>query len=180
MKARRSGMIILVLLFGGLAVFTLIQGKPAPEPPLTPITPFFRVFPDLAVLDIAAIRLRSPETGKTFTLARQVDGSWQAPESTGTLDDSAAAAIARTMVLLPYVNTTVLGSDLTTYGFQPEGVLSLEIGLVNNQSHVVAVGYRTPTNDGYYALVDDRPELYILDRAAIDYLIKELRDPPVA
>ena len=37
------------------------------------------------------------------------------------------------------------------------------------------VGYRTPTEDTYYAVVDDRPGLLLLERRAIDFLISQLR-----
>jgi hypothetical protein len=85
------------------------------------------------------------------------------------------------MALLPYVGiVTAADADITLYGFQPEGILSLEIALADGATHAVAIGYRTPTASGYYAFVDDRPELYILDRAPIDYLISQLREPPVA
>jgi hypothetical protein len=112
-----------------------------------------------------------------------VDGVWTAPGSLGTLDTAQAEAVARTMVLLPY-NDVLLEApteaSLPDFGFTPEGVLSIEILLTDGGAHAVAVGFRTPTEDTYYALVDDRPDLYLLERGAVDYLIKTLREPPVA
>lgn len=182
MKARRNGLIILLVVFAGLGLFTVLQQRQEPQVVIpTGAVPFYRVFPELAVLDIAGLRIRSPENEQTLTLVRGEDGNWQAPGTMGTLNTDAASAIARTMALLPYVAVvTAADADTTLYGFQPEGILSLEIALVDGTDHVVAIGYRTPTEAGYYAFVDDRPELYVLDRAPIDYLISQLREPPVA
>lgn len=182
MRARRTGLIILLVIFGVLGLLTFLQQRQEPQVVVpTGAVPFYRVFPDLAVLDIGGIRVRSPENDQSFTLARGEDGTWQAPGSEGTLDTEIASDIARTMALLPYIAiVTAADADTTLYGFQPEGILSLEIALSDGTNHVVAIGYRTPTETGYYAFVDERPELYILDRAPIDYLISQLREPPVA
>jgi len=115
-------------------------------------------------------------------LARDSNGVWSAPESTGTLNPTEANNIARTMVLLPFNHTITLkeGEDKSTYGFTPEGILSIEIVLSNGVTHAVAVGFRTTTQDSYYALVDTRSELYLLDRAPVDFIISRLKSPPVS
>jgi hypothetical protein len=86
------------------------------------------------------------------------------------------------MVLLPFNHTLTLapGEDKSTYGFTPEGILSIEIVLNSGVSHAVAVGFRTPTQDSYYALIDTRPQLYLLERAPVDYIISRLKSPPVS
>ncbi|MBK8025605.1 MAG: hypothetical protein IPK19_30490 [Chloroflexi bacterium] len=181
MKGRRFGVLSLLVIFVGLAILTATQGPPAESnQSLTPVTPFFRVFPELAVLDLAAIRLRSPETNDALTVARDAQGLWQVVDREGTLAEGAGSNLARTISLLPYTSETAPVEALSEYGFQPEGIFSIEIVLIDSATHVVAVGYRTPTADGYYAFIDDRPEMYVLDRAAIDYLISQLREPPVA
>ncbi|MCK6577177.1 MAG: DUF4340 domain-containing protein [Anaerolineae bacterium] len=181
MTQRRTGLLILMVVFVGLLLLTLAQPPlETSHQPLTPVAPFYRVFPDLAVLDIMAMRIRSPETDDTFTLLRNEQGEWQVADRSGTLEEGAGTVLARTMALLPYTSEMQAEPNLATYGFTPEGVLAIEIVLVDGGSHAVAVGFRTPTEQGYYAFVDDRPDLYILDRSAVDYLISQLRDPPVA
>ncbi len=177
-------LIVLLMVFVALAALLAIDDARQTAAVTTP-TPGVNavyVFPDLTLDQIQAIRLRSPETGETFLLNRDADGSWTAPESTGTLDLTEANNIARTMILLPYGETLPLnpGDDKSIYGFTPEGVLSIEIALTDGLSHVVAVGFRTPTSVSYYALVDDRPELYLLERPAVDFLISRLKSPPVS
>jgi hypothetical protein len=183
MKNNRT-LLILLAVFIALAIVLAYQMS-RPMLPATAPTPGVsgaRVFPDLTLQGIQGIRLRSPETGATFALSRGADGAWTAPGSVGMLDPRGADGIARTMVLLPY-NATLTPPpdiDMATYGFTPEGVLSIEILLTDGGAHAVAVGYRTPTEDTYYALVDDRPDVYLLERAAVDFLILALREPPVA
>jgi hypothetical protein len=62
----------------------------------------------------------------------------------------------------------------------PNPVISVEFVQVDGTSHALAIGFRTPSETGYYALVDNRPEIYILERAPVDFLISVLRSPPVA
>lgn len=183
MNSGRRTLVLFALIFAALLGLTLLQNRQQAEQPTpTPEVTFFRVFPDIAVLDIQAIRLRNPAGDESFTINRADDGTWTAPDRAGTLDANAAGSIARTMVLLPYTRTLPLEADapLETYGFQPTPVLMVEFILVNGEVHAVAVGFRTPSQTGYYAIVDDRPDLYVLERAAVDYLISILRQPPVA
>ncbi len=183
MNGGRRTLVIFALIFLVLLALTLVQNRQVAEQPTpTPEVTFFRVFPDIAVLDIQAIRLRNPAGDESFTISRAEDGTWQAPEFEGTLDENAASSIARTMVLLPYTRTLPLEADtpLDTYGFQPTPVLMVEFILVTGEVHAVAVGFRTPSETGYYAIVDDRPDLYVLERAAVDFLILVLRQPPAA
>jgi hypothetical protein len=176
----------LVLVF--LAVFLLLaallayqESRPTQVDAPTPGERQAHVFPDLTLNSIQAIRLRSPETSESLILAREMGSAWTAPESSGTLNSTEADNIAKTMVLLPYNDTLAVKSnaDLSAYGFTPNGVLSIQILLFNGDSHAVEVGYRNPTEDSYYALVDERPDLYLVERAAIDYLISRVKNPPI-
>lgn len=172
-------LLVLVVVFIVLAAIIALQNA-QPAAPTTTQTCNTCVFPSLQLGAIQAIRLRSPETGQTLSLARAEDGSWTAPDSAGALDAAQAELIARTMVLLPFSRTLPLGAndDKTAYGFTPEGILAIEI-IESNITHAVAVGYRTPTEENYYALVDNRADLYLLERAPVDFLIAQLRNPPI-
>jgi hypothetical protein len=130
--------------------------------------------------DVQAVRLRAPSTNQTLTITRAADGTWITPDHEGVLNQNAAVVIARTFALLPYDRTVPQLGDLSDYGFQSEGTLSLEAVMISGETHGVLVGARAPSDSVYYALVDDRPEIYLIHRAAIDFLISQLRTPPVA
>lgn len=181
MKSNRL-VIVLAMIFVLLAALVAYQNSQPPTLLVTTPTPGQSdapLFPGLTLDQIEAIRLRSPEDGKSFMIDRTLDGAWTAPETPGTLNTDEANNIAKTMIVLPYGESFTLqpGADKTAYGFTPEGILSIEMVLTNGATHVVAVGYRTPTEENYYALVDDRPNLYLLERAAVDYLISRLKSP---
>lgn len=184
MRNTRS-LIVLLMVFVALVALLMFQNDQRSYAP-TPTSALAAnpVFTDFTPDGIQAVRLRSPQDGVSFVISRATDGtgSWTAPESSGTLNTAEAENIARTMVLLPYSSTLPLpqGTELAGFGFTPEGILSIEILLADGNSHVVAVGYRTPTEENYYGVVDDRQELYLLSRPAIDYLIARLKSPPTA
>jgi hypothetical protein len=144
--------------------------------------PFERVYPALTEADLQAIRLNNPVSNQTFTINRTPNGEWSAPDHQGTLDQSIARTIAQTIVLLPYDRTLPPASDQTLedYGFTADGRLSIEILLTDGSTHAVLVGSRAPSDIVYYGLVDDRLEIYLLYRGAIDFLSQQLRTPPVA
>lgn len=186
--SNRRTVFILAVIFGVLVVVTLLQqnqpaveeGVPSPTPAATAIN-VERVFPDLAVLDIQAIRLQNPQSSAAFTISRGQDGAWTVPDSEQTLDSEAATTIAQTIVLLPSVRSLPLEPDLDmeTYGFQPNARLYIQVLLLNGDTHIVAVGAVTPSQEAYYALVDERETLYLLEAHAIAFLISTLETPPL-
>jgi hypothetical protein len=178
-RTGRRTLSVLALVFAVLLIITVIQTAESTKPqPL----PFQRVYPEIIDDNIQAVRLRDPNTDATFTISRAADGTWIAPNQTRTLNQNTAVLIARTVALLPYDRTLLLpqASDLSDYGFNPNGMLAVEAVLMSGETHGVLVGTLAPSAAVYYALVDDRPEIYLLHRAAIDFLITQLRTPPVA
>ncbi len=181
----RGSLLLLVAVFLGLAIITLLQSRSlSPEAATATAAPtgtFERVFPDMAVLDIQAIRLEDPATRATFTISRAQNGLWSAPGSQRTLDADVATAIARTVVLLPYEISLPLteDSDLSTYGFRPNPRLYIQVLLHNGTTHIVAVGALTPSQASYYAVVDERSALYLLEAHAVAFLMTTLASPPL-
>ncbi len=185
----RRTLIILLAAFAALAGIALLQSRPPTLEDLraqataqgTPV--FTRVFPDLAVLDIQAIRLRDPNSDLEFVISRDRDGQWTAPNAAAEerLDTDTASNIARTVVLLHYQRTLPLDSRtrLADYGFAPNGIFFIEVLMPDGAGHVVAVGTLSGSRTVYYALVDDRQEIYLLERAPVDYLITQLAHPPL-
>ena len=176
-RTGRRTLIVLAAVFGVLLVVNIIQTAESAKPQRLP---FERVYPTMDDDDVQAVRLRAPGTEIAFTISRAPDGTWLTTDHEGTLDQNAAVVIARTIALLPYDRTVPQIGDLSDYGFESEGTLALETVLTSGETHGVLVGARAPSGSVYYALVDDRPEIYLIHRAAIDFLISQLRTPPVA
>lgn len=90
--------------------------------------------------------------------------------------------IARTIVLLPYTRVLPLpeDADMQLYGFSPNGLLFIQVVRADGTGHVIAVGTLTPDRSSYYVLVDDQPNVYVVERPAVDYLVTQLRTPPYA
>jgi len=183
MKRSRT-LLLLSGLFIALAAALAAQDqllKPAPSAEATFAPRLVRVFPDLSVLEIISIRLLDPVTGADFTIVRDEVGSWVSADG-GALEENAGTNIARTIALLPSTRTVRPpdDGDLTSFGFTPNGLLFVQVLLINGEGHTVAIGGVTPNMEGHYALVDDRAELHVLLTEAVAYLISVLRDPPLA
>jgi hypothetical protein len=170
-------LLVLAAVFAVLLVITIIQTAESAKPQRLP---FERVYPSMDDDDVQAVRLRAPDTDITFTISRAPDGTWMTPDHQGSLDQVVAANIARTIALLPYDRTVPQLGDLSDYGFESEGRMALEVVMRTGETHGVLIGARAPSGSVYYALVDERPEIYLLYRNAIDFLITQLRTPPVA
>jgi hypothetical protein len=181
----RATLMTLGVVFVGLIALTIWQtnrDQATAEPAPAPTGTFQRVYPEMAVLDIQAIRLEHPGSGDSFTISRAPDGTWTAPGTAGNLDAEEASNIAKTVVLLPYERTLPLtdDTDLGSFGFEPGARLLVSVLLNNQEQHGLAVGNLTPTREDYYTLIDEREALYLIKRGAIDFLIVNLVSPPVS
>lgn len=180
----RRSLILLAALFIGLAVITyLVQNRPEPEPEVQPGDLVLNVlFPDLTAADVQAVRLRDPVSDTAFLINRAVGGAWTSPTLIGALNPATAENIAATVLLMPYSRTLPPENQaaLESYGFASGGILSVEILLIDTTSHIYAIGAETPARDSYYALVDDRPELYLFERSAVDYLRVTVENLPIS
>jgi hypothetical protein len=174
----RRTIIILGIVFAVLLIVTLVQNYQANQVPAQDVI-LERIFPEMAVLDIQAIRLQTPDGVYSFAITRADDGNWTAPNSVGTLNTDAATTIARTIVLLSYQRTIPEPENLTTLGFNPYGIFLIQVLMLNGEEHGIAVGGLTPTQDTYYVLVDERSDVYLVRREQLDYLMNYLLTPPV-
>ncbi len=180
----RRILFVLGIVFIVLIAITYIQSHPAAVP-----TPTQDLFPfsvgrdlNMTMLDVQAIRLRDPQSDKSFIISRDSSGNWTAPGSEGSLDTNVASNIAKTVVLMPYNQSVTLevNPDLTQYGFQPNGSLLVDIILNRtSEGHVYAVGGLSPDRLEYYVLVDDKPQVFLIQRGAVDYLKSQLTKPPL-
>jgi hypothetical protein len=180
----RRILLILGVVFIVLIAITYIQSHPpsAPIPTEERFASFIGRDLNMVVLDIQAIRLRDPQSDKSFVISRDSSGNWTAPGSEGSLDTNTASNIAKTVVLMPYNQSVALeaNADLAQYGFQPTGSLLVEI-ILNHTSdgHVIAIGGLSPDGLEYYVLVDDKPQVFLIERGPVDYLKSQLTKPPL-
>jgi len=194
----RRTLFILLIVFAALVIIALFQTRRSTAPsseatldssiqPTTNAAQFLSSYSllgktlGMTVEDISAIRLRDPDTKKTFTLSRDSNGHWTAPENSGTLDLTAATNIAKTVVLLPYESTIEVKPDtpLADFGFQPDGIFGIEVILRTNITHAILIGNLDTSGASYYGLVDDKKVIYVMERRAIDFLLINLKKPPV-
>jgi hypothetical protein len=181
MKHGRRTLLILVIIFVALGVGVFIQSGARLQQAVGQLAEnrVPTVFPFITEeTQIDAVRLQVPGSETVFTIARDRDRNWIAPGQIQPLNQAAATAIASSVVLLPYYRTlpNIPESDLAPlYGFNP-GVLLITVLLNDGAQHAVLVGGLTPAGDTYYALVDEQPDVYVVERRAIDYLFVVLRD----
>lgn len=140
-----------------------------------------RVFPELRVLDIQAIQLDDLTSGREITFSRDTNGQWTAPGLEGELDETAVTNIARTLVLLPYARSIniLTETDFADYGLSPRPQLLFQILNTDGSGHAVAVGALTDAENTYYALVDERDEIFIIERGPVDFLKTFILSPPI-
>jgi hypothetical protein len=177
MNSGQRTLVILAAIFAVLVVVTVVQvgGQTNIPAPQSMDLPFARVFPTLTDLALQAIRLETPQ-GQALTLARDSSGAWMAQEGS-TLDPTMANNVALTLALLPYqraLPNAATAQDLRAYGFDPSGTLLIQFVTVTGEQHGVIIGGVVPTGEAYYAIVDDLPDLYLLERRAVDYLLVTL------
>ncbi len=136
------------------------------------------LFPGLQRTDIQAVRIQLPDSEQSFTVARGADGIWTAPGYEREFDPAQAESIAATITLLPYYRRLDQAAQepLTTYGFSPLGTLLVQVVLNNGTQHAIAVGGLTPSGDTYYVILDAQPDVYVVERRAIDFLFVQMRD----
>lgn len=184
MKKRSSSppYIGVLALFG---VFALLLGvafwqgnelaKPQPTPTQLPDSRDLNtVFKGWTSDQVQALRLDDPRSPLDLTLTRREDGTWEFVTLAADVDQTVASQLAKTVTYLPYTDifANVPEDEYADFGLDERGVwLLVQVVLTDDRQHVVAIGRRAPVvGGGYYALVDELPNVYVLDRGAVDYL----------
>ncbi|MFN8529982.1 MAG: hypothetical protein U0670_15380 [Anaerolineae bacterium] len=172
MNNRRTLFALTAIFFVLIVVTLIVQNRPQ-TPAVPDVTPFFfRVYPDLSADDLQALRIQNLITGEELSIARDEENQWISPEGIGQVNQETANNLALTLSLLPYTQTLTnpTTADLESFGLRPRPVLLISAVTSDGQGIAVAVGNRTLPNTSYYAIIDDRPDVYVLERAAVDYL----------
>ncbi|MBL8154047.1 MAG: hypothetical protein JNM70_07675 [Anaerolineae bacterium] len=175
----RKTLLLLIVGFAVLIVIALLQTQPGavfrPEATLSA----YRIMGqelNMTAADLIGVRLRDLVGGGSLTLSRDSAGQWSI-EGLGSSDPQAASNIVKTVVLLPFQSTIPIESNtnLADFGFAPQGILSIEMVRQDGRTHAIAVGGLTAARSAYYAVADTLTQIYVLERAAVDYLIVQFR-----
>ena len=87
------------------------------------------------------------------------------PNAETDLNQNVLIAIVRTVLELSYTNTVGIDSDtqLAEYGLtESRAQLFIQILLSTGEGHFIVVGAATPRRTAYYALVDDRDQIFLV------------------
>ncbi|MFQ3673933.1 MAG: hypothetical protein SNJ83_10095 [Aggregatilineales bacterium] len=139
------------------------------------------VFRHITTETIQALRIDDPLSSRDLILEANGSGGWRliGVADPNALDPIVAENIAKTVAFIPYVEVLPPSNDLNlvNYGLTSETFwLQIQVILTSMETRNIVVGNLAPgTQSGYYALVDDRPEIYILNRGAVEYLAGYLR-----
>jgi len=185
----RGGLIILAVIFFGLMIFTAVQvNRPRTITPpnaaldVPDVSQLAgganRIYTNWGVEDIQAVQLYSPLNETTLTFNRTDDG-WELPDINREPDQTVIDSLAETIAILPYTYQIqgIEPAQYPEFGLTQAGtLLFIRIIRTDDTLHMLAVGGLTPTDDGHYTLVDDRQEIYVVDRSAVAFLLYYLRD----
>jgi hypothetical protein len=101
-----------------------------------------------------------------------------------SLDQTAMQDIDRTLVIMPYAHQFIPEAQrLTEYGFLSDGrhYFSVLFTMDDGTTHTISIGNPTEFNGRavYYAVVDEREEMYLIYREPIDFLTQQFLKPPI-
>jgi len=176
---------VLLVILGLLIAVALWQARPQTIVASTPIVDprlaqtVFRGFtPD----QIQALRIDDPTSDRDLILERDGESGWRLAgvENPDALDPVVADNIARTIAFIPYSERLpAINSDqYVHFGLTSETFwLQIQVILVTMETRSIVIGNLVPgTENGYYALVDEEDDVYILDRGAVEFLALHLRE----
>lgn len=176
---QRNTLFILMGVFIGLVILAAIQSA---RPPATP-TPSAqgmvnRLF-SWGVQDIQAFSIRDPYTGASLGFQRDNNDTWTSIEvPDASADQDAVNQMGLTLAVMPVLEKLdqVTAADYPEFGLtQTDAFLILIAFLKNGEQHTIIIGDVASGNVSHYALVDDHPEVYLLDARPIAYLVAMLK-----
>ena len=181
MKSERKTLYSLMGLFASLGVLVFLQTRiltppsPTSNPASTPIVSLIRLYdwsPD-------ALQALSLEVRDIAPLQLQRQGElWISPLSDQSINQQAVQDVAFTLSELPVIDVFD-GIEPDRYGefglSRVDYLMIIQLVLQDGTPHALIVGQRTSDEQGYYAIVDDRPQVYVLGRGAIEFLAFAVR-----
>lgn len=179
---QRNSLFILLGVFIALLALVALRSRPAtPSDPNTPqgVPTLGGTLFTWRATDIQAFSIRDPYTGVTLSFQRDDNNQWQFLEMPQAApDQQGVEQVALTISILPALEALdqVKPEDYPEFGLtQSDAFLILIALLKNGEQHTVIIGDVAAGNISHYALVDDRPEVYVVDARPIAYLVSLVR-----
>lgn len=180
MKQQRTliilGAILAIVLIIGIAQTTL-QNQPKLEATATP-NEAVTLFSGWGPNNVFAVNIYEPVAQVGLTVTRNNSDLWELVEFSGLLTQEEGDLIASTMAVFPVLRSldTIEADRLDEYGLaQSDLTMILSVILKDGTEHSIAIGDLNATTDGFYALVDDDPTLYVVDARPVAYFTTLLR-----
>lgn len=180
MKQQRTliilGAVLALVLIIGIAQ-TALQNQPELEPTPTP-NEMVTLFSGWGPKNVFAVNIYEPVAQVGLTVTRNNSGLWELVEFSGMLSQEEGDLVASTMAVFPVLRSlgTIEANRFDEYGLvQTDLTMILSVILKDGTEHSIAVGDLNATSDGFYALVDEDPTLYVVDARPIAYFTTLLR-----
>jgi hypothetical protein len=181
MMNERKTLYALVGLFAGLLALVFLQTRLLSAPTLpatsngTPIASLVSLYdwrPETIQALVIEVRDIQP-----LQLQRQGE-LWISPNSPQSINQESVNDVALTLSELPVIDLFD-GIEPDRYGefglSRVDYLMIIQLVLQDGTPHALIIGNRTEDEQGYYALVDDRPQIYVLGRGAIEFLAFAVR-----
>lgn len=191
MKQNRTTLLLLVGIFAlmiGLLVMQSAQNETTAPTPINEILSENEIqlgngllFPDVSAEEIVLINILDPVLDSQVTVARTNNGDWRVvSDDTRQTDQDYANSLAITLENIPY--TVRIGSsedgNFSTYGLNEQDALIVVTAVLENESwYTFLVGNPVSTdntNRGFYTVVGDSEEIFIVPPEPILYLVQYL------
>jgi hypothetical protein len=175
---RRSTWIVVVifLALAGLLIYLNQNNPPSEETEATPTGTVEYLFSETDGLP-TSIAIESG-TGEQVAIERNEGGQWvlKQPIEAEAEQGSAEAAATQLSALRILSRPEVAFQDAGLV--EPSYVMTVK--LTAGTEEVVRIGDLTPTSSGYYANIEGKDEVLILDKTSLDALLTLVTSPPYA
>lgn len=139
------------------------------------------VYPDLNIDEIVLINIQDPVLKSQVTLEQSTQGVWRIWDDTRPANQEYAASIGKTLNALPFSMRIggIEPSEYKTFGLNPDDALLVVTAVMLDETyHTFIVGNPVSTDDnveGFYAVVDDHKEVYVMPQEPVLFLVQYLQ-----
>ena len=139
------------------------------------------MFPDIEAKDVALVNILDPVLNSQVSIAQSPEGIWQViTDEAQPTNQEYANSLAITLEKIPYSTKLDVSSrnQYETFGLNEQDALIVVSAIMRDETlHTFMVGNPVSTDAttrGFYTIVDDREEVYIVPPEPILYLIQYL------